>query len=151
MRLVLQGDEVTVTVKADRKLTTQEIVMAHQLSTGDFEALFVAEETPVDNPSNSAKQAKYDQNDIPEWVPVEVMCPRCAFKGNTTTRYGNYFTKCPSCKAALYNSFATGNPGEKDKAGNYYHCNDFFRPKNSGLSTEEQELLKAMSTGKEDE
>lgn len=148
MKLVLQGDEVTVTVKADRKLTTQEIVMAHQLSTGEFEALFVADETPDDKPSEPATQVKHAPDDIPEWVQVEVMCPQCTYEGRTTTKYGNYFTKCPSCKTPLYNSYATGFPGEKDKAGNYYHCNEILRPKNGGLTREEQELLDQMQAAK---
>lgn len=46
MRLNIQGKEIVVTLKAvDRDLTTQEIVMAHQLATGNFEALFVETET----------------------------------------------------------------------------------------------------------
>lgn len=45
MRIVIQGKEITVTLKADRELTTQEIISAHQLSTGNFEALFVSEDS----------------------------------------------------------------------------------------------------------
>lgn len=46
MRLNIQGKEIAVTLKTvDRDLTTQEIVMAHQLATGNFEALFVETET----------------------------------------------------------------------------------------------------------
>lgn len=44
MRTVIQGKELTITLKTDRELTTQEIVMAHQLATGNFEALFVRDE-----------------------------------------------------------------------------------------------------------
>lgn len=44
MRTVIQGKELTITVKTERELTTQEIVMAHQLATGNFEALFVRDE-----------------------------------------------------------------------------------------------------------
>ncbi|WP_312541392.1 hypothetical protein [Enterococcus sp.] len=46
MRSVFQGKEVTVTVKTTgRNLTTEEIVAGFQLATGNFEALFLEQDT----------------------------------------------------------------------------------------------------------
>ena len=46
MRTVFQGKEITVTLKTSgRDLSTQEIVMGHQLATGNFEALFVNDDS----------------------------------------------------------------------------------------------------------
>lgn len=56
MRTVIQGKQITVTIKADRELTTQEIISAHQLSTGNFEALFVAEDSEIPQQSQPNEQ-----------------------------------------------------------------------------------------------
>ncbi|MFR3687049.1 MAG: hypothetical protein ACLTXM_18670 [Enterococcus sp.] len=142
MRLVIQGSEVSVTVKADRDLTTQEIVSAHQLATGVFEALFVSED--LEGEDTDRTEAQSDQTEIPKWVQVEMMCPVCRFKGRRTTKWGNTFTKCPSCETPLKNRIAADKPGVPDKAGNYYLANDRMPPKNGSLTDEDKELLKAM-------
>ncbi len=147
MRIVIQGSELTVMLKADRDLTTQEIVMGHQLSTGNFEALFVSDEETVDEydivtPSSTETKTR----PVPEYVQVEVMCPTCGYQGRPTTRYGNTYTKCPSCDARLHNKPAADHFGEKDKAGNYYHAYELLRPRNGGLTQEEQELLEQMQS-----
>lgn len=144
MRIVIQGEEVKVTVKSDRDLTTQEVIAAHQLSTGNFEALFISDETVEETSIEDTPQ------DIPEWVQVEFNCPVCRRRGKRTTKYGNIFTKCPSCDTALFNQFATGVAGEADKAGNYYIANERMRPRDGGLTDDEQELYDAMTGGKEE-
>lgn len=160
MRIVIQGKEVTVTLKSDRDFTTEEIVMAHQLSTGNFEALFVAREDTEDDLSAeegneqekdpvppSAVNTRKQSSEIPEYVRVEMMCPVCAYKGRPTTRWGNVFTKCPNCQTALHNKFATKDVGVPDKAGNYYRAYERMRPKNGGLLPDEKELLQEMNGG----
>lgn len=150
MRTVIQGKEITVTIKADRELSTQEIIAAHQLATGNFEALFIkADETTEQTKTTEREEKKTPEiNDVPKWVQVEIMCPKCAYEGRTTTRYGNVFTKCPNCEVRLYNKYATGTAGERDKAGNYYYAQEILRPRNGGLTNEEQELLKEMEIDK---
>ena len=146
MRIVIQGSELTVTLKADRDLTTQEIVMGHQLSTGNFEALFVSsDETPEDTPP-VAPTVESSERPIPEYVKVDVLCPACGYQGRTTNRWGNTFTKCPECGSKLHNKPAGDCYGEKDKVGNYYHAYELIRPKNGGLTREEQELLEQMQS-----
>lgn len=152
MRMVLQGEEVTVTIKADRQLTTKEIIAAHQLSTGDFEALFISTETDEcdennisrGNPSKYDRNTEYETSGTPEWVQVEMDCPECSYSGRVHTKFGNVFTKCPKCKAPLHNKAATGVYGEHDKAGNYYYANERIRPRNGELTPDEKKLLKEM-------
>lgn len=84
---------------------------------------------------------------IPDWVQVEYMCPVCGKTGRTTTKWGNTYTKCPSCQTPLYNKFATDTSGVPDKAGNYYYAHDQLRPRNGGLTKEETELLNQMKEG----
>lgn len=118
MRIVIQGKEITVTLKADRELTTQEIISAHQLSTGNFEALFVAEDS--ENSQQPQPEHKPDWIEKGTLVEVEVLCPFCGHNGKTGTRWGNSFCKCPKCNEKLYNKFATGKPGEKNSWGCVY-------------------------------
>ncbi|MEJ4248506.1 hypothetical protein SKA96_06415 [Enterococcus faecium] len=144
MRTVIQGKEITVTIKSERELDTQEIIAAHQLATGNFEALFFKEDSKTPN-TNKEVKTKSVEKDIPKWVQVEITCPVCTHESRKTTKYGNVFTKCPSCKTPLYNKYATGIAGEHDKAGNYYYAQEVLRPRNGELTHEEQELLNAMS------
>lgn len=62
MRIVIQGKEITVTLKAERELTTQEIISAHQLSTGNFEALFVAEDSDSQQPQHEPAVVSNDRS-----------------------------------------------------------------------------------------
>lgn len=127
MRLIIQGREIKVTLNADRDLTTQEIISAHQLSTGNFEALFVSDfsDTQLTAPDISVtpnESTKHNDGWIEKgtWVEAQVMCPFCGHVGKTGTRWGNSFCKCPKCNEKLFNKFATGVPGEKDSWGCLY-------------------------------
>lgn len=124
MRIVIQGKEITVTLKADRELTTQEIISAHQLSTGNFEALFVAEDS--ENQQLPQSEPIEQPEHRPGWVEkgtrveVEVICPFCGCNEKASTRWGNSFCKCPKCNEKLFNKFATGVPGETNNWGCHY-------------------------------
>ncbi|OTN76747.1 hypothetical protein A5886_001826 [Enterococcus sp. 8G7_MSG3316] len=136
MRTVIQGKEVSVTLKtAGRDLTTQEIVMAHQLATGNFEALFVDDDSddqdktdqePDQDPDEDDERVDYNATSKPAWiekgetVSVEVTCPFCGYYGKGRTRWGNSFSKCPKCNEKLHNAFATELVGEKNSWGCVY-------------------------------
>ena len=136
MRTVIQGKQITVTIKADRELTTQEIISAHQLSTGNFEALFVAEDSEIPQQSQPNKQKNQQEQHRPGWVEkgtqveVEVLCPYCGCNEKTTTRWGNSFCKCPKCYEKLFNKFATGVPGETNQWGCHYVADEPMKFKN---------------------
>lgn len=149
MRIVIQGKEIKVTLTADRELTTQEIISAHQLSTGNFEALFVEEESETQQPQSESAVATNDQSyqkdgwiEKGEWVEVEIMCPFCGHNGKTGTRWGNSFCKCPECSEKLYNKFATGTPGEKNSWGCVYVANEPMKFKNQ--LEEDQKMFAAI-------
>ncbi|MCO7151732.1 hypothetical protein PML95_09955 (plasmid) [Vagococcus lutrae] len=141
MRTVIQGKELTITLKTDRELTTQEIVMAHQLATGNFEALFVRDEAD-EKKSEQLEQQEPDKYSFEEKknelkdtaylfkgdkVKVDINCPTCNFKGIRNSTWGNTFSKCPNCKEKLYNSFATGVPAIEDENGCVYHANSLMQ------------------------
>lgn len=67
-----------------------------------------------------------------KWVDVRVDCPVCAYEGETSTRRGNSYSKCPSCNSKLFNAWATGKPEEQDEDGYEYHANEEIRPKSEG-------------------
>ncbi|MHC5373614.1 hypothetical protein ACYSNU_07405 [Enterococcus sp. LJL120] len=130
MRIVIQGMELTVTLKSDRELSTNEILMAHQLSTGNFESLFI-EDSPTNGENTNASSSAIEKSlDMPvkknEWiekgtrVEVEILCPFCGYSGKSTTMWGNSFCKCPKCQEKLFNRFATDIPGEKNNYGCVY-------------------------------
>lgn len=131
MRLVIQGKEISVTIKSERELTTEEIVMAHQLSTGNYEALFAKEAatTEIETEKSETKKEDFQVDDqIPfvekgTRVSVEVLCPFCGFSGKGSTYWGNSFCKCPHCSEKLYNQFATDKAGEKNSYGCHYVAN----------------------------
>lgn len=131
MRVSIKGKELTITIKADRELTTEEIVMAHQLSTGNYEALFVKEENVQEFQESSLENKKdisREKNPIPfvekgTRVSVEVLCPFCGFSGKGSTLWGNTFCKCPECSEKLFNQFATEKAGEKNSYGCHYVAN----------------------------
>lgn len=122
MRTVIQGKEITVTIKTERELATQEIISAHQLTTGNFEALFVKGDPDQqkkhselnEDKKESVQHHKEGWVEKGTWVEVEVLCPFCGHNGKTGTRWGNSYCKCPKCNEKLYNKFATGTPGEKN-------------------------------------
>lgn len=146
MRIVIQGKEITVTLKADRELTTQEIISAHQLSTGNFEALFVAEDS--ENPQQPQSEPISQPEHKPGWiekgtrVEVEVLCPFCGHNGKTGTRWGNSFCKCPKCNEKLFNKFATDVPGEINKWGCHYVADEPMKFRDQ-LEEEEKMFLGA--------
>lgn len=143
MRLAIKGEEISIILQSDRELTKQEIIAAHQLSTGNFEALFVKE----GEVESDAKENNYDQHEEKvkkegwiekgEVVNVEVMCPFCGFTGKTTTRWGNSFCKCPLCREKLYNKFANENHGEKNSYGCVYLADEPMIFKNQ-IETDEK-------------
>ncbi|MFW8618474.1 hypothetical protein ACOJB1_11580 [Enterococcus innesii] len=151
MRTVFQGKEITVTLKtAGRDLSTQEIVMAHQLATGIFEALFVKDDSenkdrskqdPEQEPLES--EPKNNSDSKPAWiekgetVSVEITCPFCGFYGKVQTRWGNSFSKCKHCREKLHNKFATGVAGEKNSWGCVYTASEPMIFKNDGNPFEE--------------
>lgn len=130
MRLVIQGAELTVTLKSDKELDTKQIVMAHQLATGNYEALFVEQEEvtslePItDNALSELDNKRTHFLEHGEQVKVQVMCPFCGHVGKTTGRWGFSFTKCPKCEEKLFNAYATGVPAEPDAGGYIFHCQE---------------------------
>lgn len=121
MRLAIKGKEINVVLTSERDLSTQEIISAYQLSTGNFEALFINNDTSDETEKEEVATAtESDQPAIGEYVKVEVMCPFCGFTGKTGTRWGNSFCKCPSCSEKLYNKFSTGIKGETNSYGCHY-------------------------------
>lgn len=151
MRTVIQGKELTVTLKtAGRDLSTQEIVMGHQLATGNFEALFVnddledqdrSEQEPEPKPLASDPKNNSDSRpariEKGESVSVEITCPFCGFYGKVHTRWGNSFSKCRNCREKLHNKFATGVPGEKNSWGCVYTASEPMIFKNESNPFEE--------------
>lgn len=151
MRTVFQGKEITVTLKtAVRDLSTQEIVMGHQLATGNFEALFVNDDSKNQDrseqepePEPLASEPKNNSDSKSAWiekgetVSVEITCPFCGFYGKVHTRWGNSFSKCKHCREKLHNKFATGVAGEKNSWGCVYTASELMVFKNEGNPFEE--------------
>lgn len=93
-------------LKSDRDLTEEEIMIAYRL---------------VMNPLPPVR------TDEVLLVKAKVNCPQCGFKGDTESRRGNNFTKCPLCGTPLFNHFANGGGGVADDDGYEYYCNAKYR------------------------
>lgn len=131
MRLAIKGKEINIVVTADRDLTIQEIMSAQQIVTGDFEALFIKNEDQpelkIDEIMTKVDYGKkyYDYGEV---VSVSVMCPICGLAKELKGRYGNRYTKCPSCSTKLHNAPATSEGyGTEDERGNFYHAYDILK------------------------
>lgn len=147
MKLTIHGKELVVTIKSTTELKTEQVVMAHQLATGDYQALFINENEdesideykgspvafppylesipPYVKPSGTFlepghKPARINLVEKGDWVESEILCPFCGHTGKTGTRWGSSFCKCPACKGKLYNRLATGTAGETNKYGCHY-------------------------------
>lgn len=145
MKLIISGGSLAVTIESESNLTTEQVVMAHQLATGDYQALFVKEEEceqefTRDSSEKVAEKIKeiIDEEskrfvesdeliDAGEWVDVELMCPICGKTGKIHTKWGNRYTKCPRCKQKLFNKFATGVKGEMNSYGCHYIADELMK------------------------
>lgn len=127
MRLSITGTSLAVTIKSEKELTTQQIVAANQLATGNFEALFIndnkeTEDEVVSYEKETRQYETFDGKLIEKGAHVysEVLCQFCGFTGKTGTRWGNSFCKCPSCQEKLFNEFVTEIKGEVNSYGCHY-------------------------------
>lgn len=63
-----------------------------------------------------------DFSNVDERVLVAVDCPECGYSGDVKVPEHFKFCKCPNCELKLFNSWATGAPGEKDEAGYAFYA-----------------------------
>lgn len=149
MRIQITGEELTITVKASRSLTTQEIVTCHQLATGNFEALF------VDQPEDEVQEDKEDGDEMiskskvkfprrGEKVKSLLECPICGCSRRIDIFFGNRFTTCKVCNTKLFNALAGKQFGEFDKLGYYYRINAVFKDADGKDAFDSDSLLKEM-------
>lgn len=125
MNLTIKGENLTVKLQSSEVLKLEEVVTAYQLSTGNYEALFVPkeekfEEEPAQHVEYREELINYDEPhghffEKGEPVNVEVLCPFCGHTGKTTTRFGFSFTKCPNCREKLFNAYVEGWPEVSQK------------------------------------
>lgn len=149
MRLAIKGIEVSVVVTALRDLSTQEIIAAQQLATGNFEALFVKEneeneitsELPVNtiDDTNTDKSTHFKFGDR---CKVDVACSSCGYEGEYVARYGNSYTKCPGCNQKLRNQSASGTFGIPTKGGYMYVAMELYMDRRARW--ENEQLLAEM-------
>ena len=157
MRLNIQGDGLRLTLVSDKDLDTKQIVMAHQLATGNYEALFVDESedeeaTEIDNETGNKTEIKQNHaanrwDDRPDTQerrryekgdPAKTMidCPVCGNHEITKTYWMNSFTPCPKCETRLFNRFAKGQPGAEDENGCVYRSDSVIRRKDDEQAPE---------------
>ena len=58
------------------------------------------------------------------YVPVKIRCRYCGAKKRGKALLGSMSTRCPGCDINLFNKYATGEFGEVDNEGYYYHANE---------------------------
>lgn len=150
MKMTITGDELTVTVKAARNLSADEILHVHMLALGETTDLseetlapdlsiqgksitpgsdakpkraeFVNGGRTLDNSLGDKLQEAMATARIPLGTKAKVLvrCPNCGKEQQKTTMNGNRFTTCPNCGQKLFNRPATDNWGELDEDGNLY-------------------------------
>lgn len=139
MKLVINSENLKVSIEAKGNLDERHVISAYQLATGDFKALFVEEETNAQTINlDGSKVGKgvrefekdkksFDPREA-EWVQTEFICPACGIEGRRNTIKTNKYVKCYECntKIKLERAVPENEEKETDKAGNYYIANDFF-------------------------
>ena len=73
------------------------------------------------------------------FVPIKIECEYCGYNRKDKTLLGSMSTKCPGCNTPLFNKYATGEFGEVDNEGYYYHANERL------ISKREREEQKEMA------
>lgn len=63
-----------------------------------------------------------DFSNVDDRVLVAIDCPSCGYSGDVKVPEHFKFCKCPNCELKLFNSWATGAPGEKDEAGYAFYA-----------------------------
>lgn len=148
MKLVINSENLKVSIEAKGNLDERHVISAYQLATGDFKALFVEEELKTETGnSDIIELGKGVSGDIlptagknipdskkpfdpreAEWVQTEFICPACGIEGRRNTIKTNKYVKCYECntKIKLERAVPENEEKETDKAGNYYIANDFF-------------------------
>lgn len=153
MRIQITGEELTVTAKADRNLTTQEIISCHQLATGNFEALFVEHQGEViDSKENDEIEIIKMGGEHPtlgEKVQSSLECPVCGCTKRIYVHWGNKFTTCKICNTKLFNASAGEQFGKADHLGNYYQINSVYRDRSGKDEFGSDDLLKEMDREEE--
>lgn len=154
MRFSIKGKDLMVTVKSERKLTIQETMAAYQLATGDFEALFIKDDeestsVPQENNVVPFREFEVHNGKIIEkgtQVYTEVNCCFCGYTGKHKSRWLDFYIKCPQCKKALFNSYATGVEFEENSWGCVYLANTPMKNKNKDDDLEKHFLEVEGST-----
>lgn len=151
MKLVINSENLKVSIEAKGNLDERHVISAYQLATGDFKALFVEEETntqtinldgaevakgllsQVESPfQKGVREFEKDKKPFDpkeaEWVQTEYICPACGMEGRRNTIKTNKYVKCYECntKIKLERAVPENEEKETDKAGNYFIANDFF-------------------------
>lgn len=139
MKLVINSENLKVSIEAKGNLDERHVISAYQLATGDFKALFVEEETNtqtinLDGAEVGKGVREFEKDKKPfdpreaEWVQTEFICPACGIEGRRNTIKTNKYVKCYECntKIKLERAVPENEEKETDKAGNYYIANDFF-------------------------
>lgn len=139
MKLVINSENLKVSIEAKGNLDERHVISAYQLATGDFKALFVEEEANtqtinLDGSKVGKGVRKFEKDEKPfdpreaEWVQTEFICPACGMEGRRNTIKTNKYVKCYECntKIKLERAVPENEEKETDKAGNYYIANDFF-------------------------
>lgn len=142
MKLVINSENLKVSIEAKGDLDERQVISAYQLATGDFKALFVEEEPKpqtinlditelgkrvVGDILPTVDKKPFDPREA-EWVQTEYICPACGIEGRRNTIKTNKYVKCYECntKIKLERAVPESEEKETDKAGNYYIANDFF-------------------------
>lgn len=167
MNLTINGENLTVKLESSEELKLEEVVTAYQLSTGNYEALFVPKENNLEEKGNNLEEKVDNFEEKQPWhvesreeptnqdephghffekgesVNVEVLCPFCGHTGKATTRFGFSFTKCPNCREKLFNAYAEDWPevSEKDFV---YRASDPMKFK--GQQDEFEQMFKGDAT-----
>lgn len=128
MKLTLEGNGKKLVFSSDKGLSSQEVFDAYQLFANSSGKGSAYQETMPATPEDT--EPSWFSH--PVYVKVKVECPTCNYEGETTTRRGNKYCKCPNCEVKLFNAFATGTPEETDAEGYEFHATSEYITKNWG-------------------
>lgn len=147
MKLLLEQDDIRLTLEKDGELDFPTLFKAYQIVTGSDEVLedmrSVDEEEVDEKESDTNESGREVHLNIPdnftekleqrrfadrdekphkELVDVDLQCPFCGKVKRLKVHEHFNRVFCPECSGCLFLSWATGTRGEVDEEGYYYRA-----------------------------
>lgn len=120
---IITLDQKPVSIDVDGQKFAQAVVEAEKVKTETKSRPKAFDMVGSERSLNTPLGEMADFSKLDDRVLVAIDCPSCGYSDDVKVPESFTFTKCPSCNMKLFNSWATGAPGETDEDGFRFHAN----------------------------